>query len=554
MRNQFNTYISKHKLSGWFVIIMLCCISTAWAQTKPQVTSTVDSTKIKIGQQINFKIHVVADTTAHVFFPEIDAKSFAPLEVIDDTKVDTVIENDKLNLIKNYGLTKFDSGSYTIPQQKILVDNDTLFTDSVKVFVNTVAVDTTKQKMYDIKGLVAVKENNANWWTYILFVVGFIVVLGAALYWFIFKRKPLTEEEKVALLPAYDRALLELKKLDESKYLIQSEYKEYYSHLTQIVRQYLEEDVHINALDSTTDELLIKLEALKQAGTLNIDEATLKQFKIVLQTADLVKFAKQTPESSVVSSDRKIIEDVVVKTKSALPEPTEEELQKTEEYKQELIAKRRKKRMIIGGVTAILIIFIAIGASVAYFGYNTVKDNILGHPTKELLDSDWVYSEYGFPAIAIETPKVLRRINVELPAQMQAVIKSNQTFGYGSIFDNFYIIASTVTLKQNGKADPKKVVQGTLATFGQLGAKNIITKQEDFTTNTGKEGIKVYGTMDVPLSKEDSTKTRSTAYQLYVFAQDGGIEQLYFTYNENDTYAQQIIERITNSLDIKGLN
>ena len=37
------------------------------------------------------------------------------------------------------------------------------------------------------------------------------------MYWFIWRKKPLTEEEKVALLPPYDRAKLALQKLDECR-------------------------------------------------------------------------------------------------------------------------------------------------------------------------------------------------------------------------------------------------------------------------------------------------------------------------------------------------
>ena len=94
------------------------------------------------------------------------------------------------------------------------------------------------------------------------------------------------------MLPPYERAMLELKKLENSKYLIQDEYKQYYSELTDIVRSYLEEDVHVSALESTTDQLIDKLELLKDAGELQLDEDTILQFKRILQTADLGKICK----------------------------------------------------------------------------------------------------------------------------------------------------------------------------------------------------------------------------------------------------------------------
>jgi hypothetical protein len=33
------------------------------------------------------------------------------------------------------------------------------------------------------------------------------------------------------------------------------------------------------------------------------------------------------------------------------------------------------------------------------------KDNVLGHPTKELLEGEWIKSDYGNPGIVIETQK-----------------------------------------------------------------------------------------------------------------------------------------------------
>ena len=58
----------------------------------------------------------------------------------------------------------------------------------------------------------------------------------------------------------------ELKELESFTPTEQEEYKNYYSRLTDVVRRYLEEEAKITALESTTDELLLKLEALKKSG------------------------------------------------------------------------------------------------------------------------------------------------------------------------------------------------------------------------------------------------------------------------------------------------
>ena len=196
-----------------------------------QVTSSIDSTSIKIGEQITYHIQVETDTTSLVVFPE--GQSFSPLETIESYKTDTLKKNGKYNLVKKYGLTQFDSGKYTIPRQKIIVGDKTFYTDSLKV-------DTTKQGLYDIKPIIEVKKPSSNWWKYLLLILLIIGVVGFLLYWFIWRKKPLTEEEEIALLPPYDRAKLALKKLDESPYLDNQNLKDYYSDLTFIIRKYQE--------------------------------------------------------------------------------------------------------------------------------------------------------------------------------------------------------------------------------------------------------------------------------------------------------------------------
>ena len=67
-----------------------------------QVTSSIDSTKIKIGEQIIYKIQVETSPTSLVVFPE--GQTFLPLEMTDSYPIDTIKSEDKYNLIKKYGL------------------------------------------------------------------------------------------------------------------------------------------------------------------------------------------------------------------------------------------------------------------------------------------------------------------------------------------------------------------------------------------------------------------------------------------------------------------
>src|SRR5690606_19997454 len=117
----------------------------------------------------------------------------------------------------------------TIPRQKIIIGTKEYFTDSLKVEVNNILVDSTKQGLYDIKPFIEVQKSSSDWWKTALIVFAILALIAFLMYWFIWRKKPLTEEEEIALLPPYERAKLALKKLDETDYLQQAELKGYYS-------------------------------------------------------------------------------------------------------------------------------------------------------------------------------------------------------------------------------------------------------------------------------------------------------------------------------------
>lgn len=530
-----------------FLFLVLCSIF-GYSQTTPKVTAKLDTTSIRIGEQLNYTILVEADSTAQVIFPE--DQTFSPLEMVEALKIDTSRYQNRITLQRTYALTQFDSGAYTIPQQRLDINGLAFFTDSLKVNVGTVAVDTLAQKMYDIKPLIAVDKSADIPWQKIVLILGGILLLAGLIYWFVLRKKPLTEEEKIALLPPYDRALLELKKLENSKYIIQDEYKTYYSELTTIVRLYLEEDAHVSALESTTDQLIEKLELLKDAGELKLDDETIIQFKKVLQTADLVKFAKKKPDTSVAEQDRSLIEQIVVKTHDALPEPTEEELLKNEEYLEVLAHKKEKKKWIIATVIFFGVIFFSTAAAIAYYGFSTVKDTVFGHPTKELLEDEWVSSTYGYPPITLETPQVLLRQQITLPPEAKESIKELQMFAYRSAVGLFTIsVSSTTFANPETEPDFNQVTDQMLKSFEANGAKNITTKQEDFTTLTGTKGLKTYGNgkFSVPESKE----LVNGKYAIISFGGKGFQQQVLVSWLADDVYAEQIIARIFNSIEVK---
>ncbi len=514
-----------------------------------QVTASIDSTSIKIGEQITYHIQVETDTTSLVVFPE--GQTFTPLEVIESYKVDTLKNNDKYNLIKTYGLTQFDSGKYTIPRQKIIIGTKTFFTDSLKVEVNNVLIDTTKQGLYDIKPIIEVKKSSSNFWKYLLVALIIIGAIAFLMYWFIWRKKPLTEAEEIALLPPYDRAKLALKKLDESHYLEHAELKSYYSELTGIIRKYLDEKVYDHSLESTTDELISRLQLLKQGNQIDLSKDTIKNIESILKRADLVKFAKSAPDIALAELDRNTIDAEIDHVKEVLPEASEEEKLLDEKYREELERKKKRKKIIITVVLSLfLIIAMFVGFSIKY-GFNYVKDTIIGHESIELLKGDWVTSEYGVPPVTVSTPRVLKRMDPQIPKELLQQVDITM-FGYGSLIDKFNIVVVTSKVKNLGKEDKidiKQAIDGSLKTFEKAGAQNIITLNEKFETPNGAEGLKVYGTLDFPV--QNSEKFEKGNYVILGFTAENVIQQIALRWREHDVYADEMVERILNSVELK---
>lgn len=535
------------KRLGLHMILFLLPMAILFGQEGVRLTSSADTTQIKIGDQILFSVQVEVDSSAQVIFPE--GQTFAPLETVEAFKTDTTLKGDRMLLERIYALTQFDSGTYKIPIQRIEVNGRGYFTDSLQIRVADVAVDTTKQKMYDIKPLIEVDRNYARIGKIIGIALLALLLIGGLIYWFFFRKKPLSQEEQEAQLPPYDRALLELKRLENSRYLIQDEFKKYYSELTQIVRAYLEEDIHVAALESTTTQLIDKLEMLKDSGRLHVEDDTLKQFEQILHTADLVKFARSKPSTTVAEQDRKAVELIVMKTKEGIPEPTEEELRQTEEFlKEQMRLERRKKvRWAVAAAAAILL---ATGITVVTsIGPKEVWDTVAGHPGKVLLEGEWVKSDYGFPPVSLETPEVLVRYEPDLSNTLRDSLQAIQAFKYESDETLLYVESQSINLKNQAEPLFQESVEGILKKFEATGARNIITKQEEFTSANGIKGARMYGSgiFTIP----DSDKTVKGKYSICLFGGPGFQQIVVISWLDGDEYTEKIADRIMRNIEIR---
>jgi hypothetical protein len=530
---------------------LLWSLSSGAQTSRVELTTAVDSLSVLIGAQLNYTLQIKADSTDQVLFPE--RTTFLPFEIIEDFPLDTLKAQTHYLYTKKYALIQFDSGRYWMPQQRVIVNGQSLLSDSIEVEVRDVVVDTLKQKMFAIKPLIEVERNYDKWirnllWTLLILILG----LGGFYSYFVLQKRKREREQQ---LPPFDQALQDLKSLEARIPSNQEEFKSYYSKLTDIVRRYLEEEAKVDALESTSDELLQKLELLQDAGKITLQTETLKNLKRVLGTADLVKFARSLPEHGIAAIDRELVEEVVIDTQKGLPEPTLEEMQQKAAYQKLLRQQKRKKRIQILGMTALGLLLLSFTVSVLYYGYYPVRDTLVGYPTKKLDNNQWFTSMYGTPPIRVSTPRVLKRVE-----SMEANVFKH--FILGTADDAFFMALKfsekptkeaeseeeTSSPNVATEAEVQAIIDATIENYQKLGATNILINSEVITTASGIPALKIYGTLDYP-RKGENQRTRNNYTSLIFDFEEGKIE-ITLMYGKDDRYGGGLEERIVDSVEL----
>ena len=531
------------------LILIILFIGVKTSIMSQKLVTSIDSTSIFIGEEITYKLEVHSDTLNLIKFPE--SKSFTPMEVLKTYDSDTIISNEKYIISKKYSLTNFDAASYILPKQKVVFGDTTLYSNSKKIEVKLVEVDTSKQRLYEIKpniemsrlDIFLTRANSfANDYMSILILI-LIFILFSIYRNKIFKNKKFKYEKS-----PYQKAKDEINLIAKSEYTADEGAKEYYSKLSFIIRNFLEIKVFDHSLESTTDELLYELKRIKSKGELNLASSTLNNLQKVLQTADLVKFAKYQPDEDIAKKDTEVINITVDEINNILPEPTIEELKKDYEFHQKLLKQERSKKIkkAIIVFTGLLVSCILISSIL--FGFTYVKDTILRNDNLVLLETkNWVTTEYGAPGITIETPEVLTR-KLSEPDFKYLNSTNLSEFSFKNTDNSMQIYVSNT--KFNDKIKPEdfqKYIDYSLDIIETMGLSNIVVKYENFTTANEAEGIRVYGSAD--FIDSNSGKIISGKYSILGFFTENEFKQLIIIHKD-DIYLNEITENVISSVEL----
>ena len=513
------------------------------------VTASVESDSILIGKELNYTIDVNAEKVENIIFP--DSTSFVPFELISETKVDTLKQDNGFRFSKKYGITSFDEGDFIIPKIKIQIGDKLFSTDSKKITVNLVEVDTTKQGLYDIKpafdkfsSIEILKLSLKNNYPVILFMIFLVLTL------FYFRSKIIEFFNPLLNIKPTLRPIELIKKrlsdLEKIKIDSGAEIKFFYSELTFALRSFFEKEVYDKALESTTIELILKLNNLSEIKSFAITKDSLNKIEDIFKRADLVKFAKYLPEKSVIKNDLKTINEEVKLFSALLPEPTEEEKLKNLNYQKQAEKKLRNERLKIVSISSASLLITLFIFSGFLNGFQYTIDKITFNENLKLLNKIWIKSEYGSPGIFTETPDALLRIN------------SENEFLYDdfSLDSQFYFSNSNQSIEffiSNYSSDSKikpenfqSILDSILDDLESRGLQNMLVKYDEFETKNKAKGLLISGTSDFKISDK---KFKSGDYNVIGFLTETGFKTIIILTHET-RYMDKIKERIVSSIEV----
>ena len=291
-----------------YVLFLMACLAIASGLMAQQVEveGKVADTKVQVGKPFTLDLSLKVPYGWFVEWNDFAQDTLSEqIDILKRGNVERTADADSNVIVKQQlTLMTFDTGQIVLPSvglkyAKSFDDPMRLeaFTDPVRLYATTMAVDTTlayKPIVEPLAAPITMKEV----FPWILAVL-LALLLGLGIWLFLRRRKTRVDEDgnviKGPVIPPYDKAVDELKRLREEKMWQSGKVKEYFSSLTDIAREYIEGQFGLNAVEMTTDDILDEIKPL------HFPKETYNKLKDTMEVADLVKFAKYS--ASTLESD-----------------------------------------------------------------------------------------------------------------------------------------------------------------------------------------------------------------------------------------------------------
>ena len=218
------------------------------------------------------------------------------IDIIKRGNVERTADADSNVIVKQQlTLMTFDTGQIQLPAVGLKYAQSfddpmrlQAFTEPIDLYATTMVVDTL-QPYKPIIEPVAAPIQMKEVFPWILAVLLLALLVIGVLYWRKHRKPKVDAEGNIVrgpVIPPYDKAVDDLKRLREEKMWQSGKVKEYFCSLTDIAREYIEGQFGVNAVEMTTDDILEEIKPL------HFPKETYNKLKDTMEVADFVKFAK----------------------------------------------------------------------------------------------------------------------------------------------------------------------------------------------------------------------------------------------------------------------
>ncbi len=290
-----------------------------------------------IGDLIPVTLIVEARAGINYQMPDLPVGRLGPLEIRKEKQSTSKRRQGGIQHTVMYMLTPWETGELPLPpvtlyyQDREGAERIYELPPAVLVVHSLLPPGKTREELLalPLKGVKDPVGLPPDWTPFLWFL---LILIGAFLLWLLvrflqarFARPASRPEAQKPLEPADQIARRRLEALRQAAYLERGDYKGFYSELSALLREYIENRFEITALEMTTEEFLAYLAAPERLSTTPQAKPLFRpehQCKLAafLRTADLVKFARYIPATATVEADLAVVEQLITETRE-IPAP-----------------------------------------------------------------------------------------------------------------------------------------------------------------------------------------------------------------------------------------
>ncbi len=285
--------LNKHTTLALLMLIALALQPLSAMAERADISVKLDSARVMMGKTLKLHISIKQDKGLTGRLAGLEADTLTSvIEIANKGKNDTTAsDNGHIQINRDVTLQAFDPGTYQLPAIIYIVGGDTIKSKQLSLTVDSIQVD-TEGNIKDYKPIIEepfrlldiIPNAVSNyWWAWL---IGALLIAAAVFSYFKWLKKGINPLKPVKKrLPPYEEAMLALDKLKRSNLWQNGQEKEYYTQLTDILRNYIDRRFGINAIEMTSSEIMERIKKNKDAHIVN------DQLNNVLEIADFVKFA-----------------------------------------------------------------------------------------------------------------------------------------------------------------------------------------------------------------------------------------------------------------------